>query len=105
MARGTKVNVEEVTDIKKVTGSKPQPDWWGYREDLSELGDYPDAIEYDPEPHENLRKIRVRITKAANSLNMTVMNRETERATLLVFRPPAEGSRRRGGRRKKQEQG
>jgi hypothetical protein len=97
MARGTKVNVEEVTDIKKVTGSKPQPDWWGYREDLKDLGAYPDAIEFEPDTDESLRMIRVRVTKAAKSLELDIANTETVRGTLIVFRRPAEGTRKRDG--------
>src|SRR5215208_6673746 len=100
MAQRKKVNAEDVTDIKKVVGSKPQPAWWGFREDLSELGPYPDAIEFEPDPEENLRMIRVRVTKAAKSLKLEVAHSETVRGTLIVFRRPAEGTRTRGGRRK-----
>jgi hypothetical protein len=97
MAQRKKANAEEVTDIKKVTGSKPQPDWWGFREDLKDLGAYPDAIEFEPDTDESLRKIRVRVTKAAKSLEMDIANSETVRGTLIVFRRPAEVTRKGSG--------
>jgi hypothetical protein len=104
MARGKRVNLQDITDLKSKTQTKVEPQWWQYREDISALEDYPDAIEYEPDEGENLRKLRVRVTKAATALGVEVTHRETARGTLLVFRPPTEGTVRRGGRRKKGEE-
>jgi hypothetical protein len=104
MARGRKVNLQDVTDIKSVTKSTKEPEWFQYVEEISSIGAYPDAIEYEPDEGESLRKLRVRVTKAANSQEIEITHRETARGTLLVFRPPTEGARR-GRRKKSQESG
>jgi hypothetical protein len=99
MATGRKVNAEEVSDIKSTAKGKKEPEWFQYVEEISAIGAYPDAIEYEPDQGESLRKLRVRVTKAANSQEIEITHRETARGTLLVYRPPAEGTRR--GRRKR----
>jgi hypothetical protein len=99
MAKGRKVNLEEVTDIKSTAKSTKEPEWHQYVEEISSIGDYPDAIEYDPDEGETLRRLRVRVTKAAKSQGIDITHRETARGTLLVFRPPTEGTRR--GRRRR----
>jgi hypothetical protein len=100
MARGRKVNLQDVTDMVSTAKSKKEPEWYQYVGEISSLGDYPDALEYDPDEGESLRKLRVRVTKAANSQEIEITHRETARGTLIVYRPPAEGTRR-GGRRKR----
>jgi hypothetical protein len=104
MATGRKVNASEVTDIKSTAKSTKAPEWFQYVEEIASIGDYPDAIEYEPDAGESLRKLRVRVTKAGNSQNIEITHRETARGTLLVFRPPTEGTRR-GRRKKTQEAG
>jgi hypothetical protein len=99
MAQGRKVNLEEISDIKSAAKGTKDPEWWQYREDISSLEDYPDALEYTPDDGESLRKLRVRVTKAGKSLDIPIKHSETARGTLLVYKPPAEG-RRRGGRKK-----
>jgi broad specificity phosphatase PhoE len=103
MARGRKVNLSDVTDMVSTTKAKKDPEWYQYVEEIASIGDYPDALEYEPDEGESLRKLRVRVTKAANSQEIEITHRETARGTLLVFRPPTEGTRR--GRRKRQESG
>ena len=104
MARGRKVNASEITDVVSTAKSKKEPEWYQYVGEISSLGDYPDALEYDPDEGESLRKLRVRVTKAANSQDIKITHRETARGTLLVFKPPTEG-RRGGGRRKRSGNG
>jgi hypothetical protein len=103
MATGRKVNLQEVTDIKTTAKSTKEPEWYQYVGEISSLGDYPDALEYDPDEGESLRKLRVRVTKAANSQDVKITHRETARGTLLVFKPPTEG--RRAPRRRRGSEG
>jgi hypothetical protein len=98
VAQGRKVRMDEVTDIKSAAKGTKEPEWWQYREDISSLEDYPDALEYTPDEGESLRKLRVRVTKAAKSVEVPVKHSETVRGTLLVFKPPTEGRRGRGRR-------
>jgi hypothetical protein len=105
MARGKKVNLEEITDIKSSAKGTKEPDWWQYREDISSLEDYPDALEYTPDDGETLRKLRVRVTKAGKSLDIPIKHSETVRGTLLVYRPPSEGRRRTRRRTTEQQSG
>jgi hypothetical protein len=98
MARGRKVKANEVTDLKPTTASKREPEWYSYIQDIDSLEAYPDAIEYTPDDNESMRTIKNRVTRAAKSLDKTISKRETQRGTLLVFQPPTEGRRGRGGR-------
>jgi hypothetical protein len=105
VAQSKKVRMDEVTDIKSTAKGTKDPEWWQYREDISSLEDYPDALEYTPDEGESLRKLRVRVTKAAKAEGVAVKHSETVRGTLLVYKPPAEGRTRSRTRKGNSETG
>jgi hypothetical protein len=55
-----------------------------YRQHLARLSS-DDVLEIEPEAGENLRKLKVNVTRAANELHLTIGYGSTPEGTLLVW--------------------